>query len=656
MGALQDAIGARLVEEVHGDPGTLRFTHSLIRDTIYQELMPAERHQRHAAVGEALERTYAADPEPYVAELAHHFFEAGPRGDPAKTAEYATAAGTRAVLSLAYEEAIRLFRMALRPLQESPDERRRCAGLVLLGDAQARAGDQRTSKETFLAAAEIATRIGDPELLARTALGYAGRFPFGRAGIDSHLIPLLRQALDALPATDDPLRARLLARLAGALRDQPSTEPRASLGAEAVGMARRIGDPETLTYALLGWWGGALLGPDELDRQFSVAAELDELAQRIGDRELPTNAVWVRYIASLTRGDSWEARRQHSILSHLAAELHQGPQLWYAGVMGTVIALQDGRFAEAERLIEETVALGRQAQAWDADASRLFALFVLRREQDRLAEVEDDVRRALVTHPGYRSLRCMLLAVLLDAGRLDEARGLFDQLAVDGFAAFPKDNEWLFAMTLFSEAAVALGDEWRAQTLYEQLSPYADLVALAASEVSVGPVARPLGVLAATLGDYDDAARHFEAAIELCQRMGARSWLAHSRYHYAAMLLGRGRSEDRRLALGLATAARDACEEMGMTALAKRVQPVVAELEEHSAGASSVGSRLTRREREVARLLAAGLSNRQIAEQLFVSERTAETHVQNILMKLGFGSRTQVAAWAVREGLTEPAT
>ena len=93
-----------------------------------------------------------------------------------------------------------------------------------------------------------------------------------------------------------------------------------------------------------------------------------------------------------------------------------------------------------------------------------------------------------------------------------------------------------------------------------------------------------------------------------------------------------------------------------MTALAKRVQPVVAELEEHSAGASSVGSRLTRREREVARLLAAGLSNRQIAEQLFVSERTAETHVQNILMKLGFGSRTQVAAWAVREGLTEPAT
>ena len=89
MGALQDAIGARLVEEVHGDPGTLRFTHSLIRDTIYQELMPAERHQRHAAVGEALERTYAADPEPYVAELAHHFFEAGPRGDPAKTAEYA---------------------------------------------------------------------------------------------------------------------------------------------------------------------------------------------------------------------------------------------------------------------------------------------------------------------------------------------------------------------------------------------------------------------------------------------------------------------------------------------------------------------------------------------------------------------------------------
>lgn len=658
MAALQEAIGVRLVEEVHDDPGTMRFTHSLIRETVYQELMPAERHRLHAAVAEALEKTYFADREPYLAELAHHLFLAGPKGDREKTAEYATAAGKRAVLSLAYEEAIRLFRMALRPLQESPDERWRCEVLVLLGDTCARAGDQRLSKETFLAAAEIATRIADPDLLARTALGYAGRFPFARAGIDHYVIPLLRHALDALPATDDPLRARLLARLAGALRDQPSSEPRTSLAAEAVAVARRLGDPETLTYALLAWWGAALSGPDELDRQLSLAAELDDLAQTIGDRELRTNAVWVRYIASMTRGDDLEARRQHALLSDLAAELHQGPQLWNAGLLATVRALLDGRFNEAERLADETLALGQEAQAWDAAASRLFALFVLRREQGRLDELEDDLRHALVTHPGYRSIRCMLLALFVDVGRLDEARGLFEQLAAAGFAAFPRDNEWLFSMTLLSEAAAALRDEQRARVLYEQLLPYGDLVALAAWEVSAGPIARPLGSLAATLREYDEAARHFENAVEVCQRMATRPWLAHTRYAYAAMLLERGRSEDRTLARELAAPAREMCEEVGMTVLARRIEAVLAELTEQRvatpASKSPPGSTLTRRECEVARLLATGMSNRQIAEQLYVSERTAESHVQNILTKLGFGSRSQVALWAIREGLIEP--
>jgi DNA-binding NarL/FixJ family response regulator len=58
----------------------------------------------------------------------------------------------------------------------------------------------------------------------------------------------------------------------------------------------------------------------------------------------------------------------------------------------------------------------------------------------------------------------------------------------------------------------------------------------------------------------------------------------------------------------------------------------------------------------VAGLVAEGLSNRQIAAKLYLSERTAETHVQNILTKLGFTSRTQVAGWAIREGLPQQGT
>jgi DNA-binding CsgD family transcriptional regulator len=651
LDALQDAIEARLVEEVPGDPGRLRFAHALIRDTLYEELAPGERCRRHAAIARALEAAYASDPGPFVAELAHHFFEAGPVGDQAKTVQYATLAGTEAVGALAYEEAVRLFTLALRSLQESPDERRRCGVMVLLGDAQARSGDQPRSKDTFIAAAAIAGRINDAELLARSALGYGGRFAWARAGTDSQLIPLLRQALDLLPNTDDPLRARLLARLAGALRDQPSTEPRSSHGAEAVAMARRLGQNETLTYALLGWWSAALMGPEDLDSQFAVAVELDELARAGGDRELRSDAVWVRYIASMTRGDVWEARRQHALQLELAAELQQGPQHWYARLIATVLALHDGRFDDAETLVEETLAVGRQAQTWDANIAHLFALFILRREQDRLFELEGDLRRGLTSHPGYRSLRCMLLTLLVDGGRLDEARGLFDQLAANDFAAFPKDNEWLFALGLIAESAASLGDLPRAEALYDHLSPYASLVALAASEVSLGPVDRPLGMLATALGRDAHAAAHFDSAIAACQRTGARPWLAHTEAAYAAMLTSRGSPEDRARAFELATAARDAAIQMGLTALTVKVEPLLAQLSSPTEAISAEAARLTRREREVASLVAAGMSNRQIAEHLFVSERTAETHVQNIFTKLGFSSRSQVAAWAVREGI-----
>jgi DNA-binding NarL/FixJ family response regulator len=60
---------------------------------------------------------------------------------------------------------------------------------------------------------------------------------------------------------------------------------------------------------------------------------------------------------------------------------------------------------------------------------------------------------------------------------------------------------------------------------------------------------------------------------------------------------------------------------------------------------------LTAREREVAALIAQGKSNREIAEMLVVSQRTVEFHVRNILSKLGFTSRTHIAAWATEKGL-----
>jgi non-specific serine/threonine protein kinase len=70
-------------------------------------------------------------------------------------------------------------------------------------------------------------------------------------------------------------------------------------------------------------------------------------------------------------------------------------------------------------------------------------------------------------------------------------------------------------------------------------------------------------------------------------------------------------------------------------------------------GTASEAGVLTRREREVAVLISQGKTNRLIGEELVVSERTVEGHVNNILTKLGFRSRAQISAWAVGKGLVK---
>ena len=101
--------------------------------------------------------------------------------------------------------------MALRALAGAPDGMERMELLLALGDAQSRAGETEVAKATFIEAADLARQIGDVERLARAALGYSGRFVWMRAGSDTKIIPLLHEALAALPEGDSALRVRLLA-------------------------------------------------------------------------------------------------------------------------------------------------------------------------------------------------------------------------------------------------------------------------------------------------------------------------------------------------------------------------------------------------------------------------------------------------------------
>src|SRR5262249_4761029 len=122
---LEEAVTARVVEEVPQAIGRYRFAHALIRETLYEELRTLERVRRHRRVGEVLEELYTRNPEPHLAELAHHFLEALPGGDVAKAVDYATRAGDHANAQLAYEDAALPYHRALQALEleAQPDER-----------------------------------------------------------------------------------------------------------------------------------------------------------------------------------------------------------------------------------------------------------------------------------------------------------------------------------------------------------------------------------------------------------------------------------------------------------------------------------------------------------------------------------------------------
>ncbi|MEK6272993.1 MAG: hypothetical protein AABM42_10160 [Actinomycetota bacterium] len=199
--------------------------------------------------------------------------------------------------------------------------------------------------------------------------------------------------------------------------------------------------------------------------------------------------------------------------------------------------------------------MGEDAQSWSAAVSYRLQLYVLRREQARLEEVEDLVRSSVEEYPTYPIWRCVLTQMAAELGYTAEARAALEALAADRFASLSFDEGWLVSVGLLAETASALGDAERASLLYELLLPYGDRVAVAYPEISTGSVARYLGLLASTMRRWDDAARHFENALAMNERIGARPWLARTQSEYAQMLVARDAPGDTEKARRLSAAA-----------------------------------------------------------------------------------------------------
>jgi predicted ATPase len=215
LGTVDEAVLARVLVDVPDDPERLRFAHVLIRDTLYERLTSARRVHLHRVTAEVLEALDNDDAGPRLAWLAHHFIAGR---DFSRGCAYAWRAGDRASAMLAFEEAARLYQVALGAADAAGlTEEARCELLVVLGDVQARAGDMPTARVSFLRAAELAATHGSTDLLARAALGYDGRFPFTRDTEDPRIVTLLQSAADALGEEENQLSVRVLTRLANAV-------------------------------------------------------------------------------------------------------------------------------------------------------------------------------------------------------------------------------------------------------------------------------------------------------------------------------------------------------------------------------------------------------------------------------------------------------
>lgn len=566
------AMAARVVVDIPGASGRLRFAHVLIRDTLYDGLTSARRVLLHRQAIGVLRELEADEPGQHLAELAHHAVAAREFSD---AVDYARRAADHALVLLAYEEAARLYETALEALRLSgaADREACCELLLALGEAEASAGNAERAKTVFLDAADIARRLDLRRALARAAAGYAREDMYLRAGADAQVIGLLQEALAALGTEDVELRARLLGRLAGALRDEPARERRDTLSREAVELARASGSAVALAYALDGR-AAAIIAPDTLEEHRALANELREVAAGLGDSVRLTHAHAHRLVSLIMLGGIVDLEDDIEAIARAAADLKQPAELWDAYAGRAVVAIATGRLADAEKLAAQALTVGEQAKPEVSVPAYWLHRHAVADLRGTLVEIEHGLRSVVAEYPARVAFRCALTHLDARLGRLSEAKRALDDLAEDRFGALPFDQEWLFGMSLLAETSAKVADAKGAKLLYELLVPYAAFNAADWPEGMRGSVSRYLALLATTTGNWADAELHFRTALAANAERGATTWLALTQYDYARLLLERTRPGDREVAAELFASAEAASLEFGMKALADEISAV----------------------------------------------------------------------------------
>lgn len=652
LAAFDAASEAGLVVAATGR-STTEFSHALVRDALRADVQTARRLDLHRRAAEHIESTYSDDLDRHAAELAHHWLSALPAADAHRAVEWAERAAADARAHLAYEEAARLYQRALAAVSSGGfGPQARCRLWLQLAEALYKAGDVNAAIGAASEAGDEARRSSDPVAMARVALVLEGVSDeaWGR-----RVVELSEEALAELRDDHIELRARLMAATAVVYSitlvvDGPDrAEP---LSREALALAETSGAPDALVSALRARQM-ACADPDGVGERLVVAGRMLALATERGD---PWASVWGhlwRIEAQCQLGDVDAAEAELVPLAQTVERLRQPIANWQLARTRCSLAMGRGRFAEAGRYLDEATefahrGLDARGQLTNAImAAKLWSLTGDPRYGPVISRFESDKT------PGSVMSASTILA-LWHAGR-----GQMDR-ALEQYHRLPPWRGWriprfvaLVALDQRGRAATVLDDTDGAAVAYERLRPWAGYIVVGGSALVAihGSAQCTLGCLAACLGKTDTAVGHLRAAIAANARAGLPPFEIESRYELAKVLARRGRREDRSEALVLAEDAAHAAARLGMNPLRALAGALVDGLRSPDTATSSTG--LTRRELEIAALVARGLTNRQIADVLHVAERTAENHVQHILTKLDFQNRAQIASWATSQRLRE---
>lgn len=633
---IREAVGAAVLAVRAGD--AYGFRHALLREAVHDDLLPGERARLHRAYAEALERRAERPGSCLESALAFHWHQAH---DARRALVAAIGAMERAKNSYAFSTAARFGELALELWDQVPDavDATGLTHLTLLsrlGSILRNAGyDERALTVVNLALDEADDQtpaVVRVKLLRDKALYLQN---LGRPGS----VELLSQALEVMDDAgvgDERLRAMLLNFLAGRYMVEARTEMAIQTAGEALRLGRELGADSAISVAA-NILGACLLHSGDVDgslRSFAVAWE----HARAHDAKL---RYWVNYSDAL----STLGRYREALLTAETGIAH-ARQLGLERTSGSILTqnmveplLELGEIDRVEELLAKDLA-GRTYRIFRVytTASRIRAL-LWRGRLDEATALFDEWRRTMhtaaqVERQVWYSIIETEIAIALAGGRGLDAADVLERMLDDAGPRTEHTARRLLDGGLIVAALRATGQHERAARLADRVrSAWRDgdcvvrhpgwdvtLFALLAGTAEALRAALP-----AT--DGNDAPAVFAVVVRL--------ELAR------ALVAQRG---DRAEAASALTAAGDIAERIAHA----RLQTEIAEFREATGlGAASSrgdGTELTAREAQVLELLAEGLSNRQIAERLFISIKTVSVHVSAILRKLGVATRTEAAA------------